>query len=251
MAEELDTEESGEDLSLESKKDESGGTDESSGEIKKSEPPEGSKRWNEIYYKMKEFERQLEEKDKTLEAVIDHNRSLQESMDGLYDKVSASDRPDPITDPEGYDKWILDRARREVQKGSKPKNEKAVKATPEKIDKVNQQVGIMRSLYDDYDQVTSLAKEFINKDPVKKNDIAFSDNPPRALYEYGLEKKKAIGNNRDRNLDAARAEGGALPAGNKKTTELTPAQERARLGLGISKEAYMKQLEIIEKKRGY
>ena len=109
----------------------------------------------------------------------------------------------------------------------------------------------MKSLYDDYDQVTEFAKEFVLKDPVKKNEIAFSENPPRALYEYGLERKAELAKKRNVNLDSARVEGGTPPVSTKNKIELTPEQEKVRLGLGISKDAYIKQLEIIRKKRGY
>ena len=224
---------------------------------KKPEPPEGSKRWNEIYYeakeakrKLAEFEAKLAEEQSIREAMVDHNKSLQEAMDGLYDKVSASDRPDPMADPEGYDRWLLDRAKRELTK--KEKAAAPVKPpAPEKLDKVKQQLGIMKSIYDDYDQVAEFAKGFLDKDPIAKNDLVFSENPPRALYEYGLKKKAELSSQRSRNIDAAAVEGGTPPVSSKGVVQLTPEQERARLGLGISKEAYMKQLEIIQKKRGY
>ena len=215
------------------------------------EPPEGSKRWNEIYYEAKEskrrlaeFEEKLAEKDRLVEAAIEHNRSLQESVDTLYDKVSSADRPDPMSDPEAYDQWILDRAKRTLAKPVVPEVPKPV--APVKADKVQKQVAVMRSIYDDFDQIVEFAKDSLNKDPVKKNELVFSDNPPRALYEYGLEQKNAISNKRNANLESARVEGGSPPPTEKKVV-LTPEQEHARKMLGISHKDYVKQLEFINR----
>jgi len=218
---------------------------------KKNEPPEGSKRWNEIYYEAKEskrrlaeFEERMAEKDRLIEAAIEHNKSLQESVNEIYEKVSVADRPDPNIDPEGYDRWILERAKRSLTKQSVPKVEKPV--TREKVDKVQQQVAVMRSIYDDFDQVVEFAKDSLGKDPIKKNELVFSDNPPRALYEYGLEQKNALMNKRNKNLDSARVEGGSTPPKENKVI-LTPEQEHARKMLGISHKDYVKQLEFINR----
>ena len=211
------------------------------------EPPPDHPRFTEIYGKMKEFERQLNDKDQTIEAMIDHNKSLQESMDGLYDKVSVSERPDQITDPDGYDKWILEQFERKHKK-ERPRQDAKPKAT---VNKVQEQAGIMKGIHEDFERVVSYANEFIKNDPGAKTDIAFSDNPPRALYEYGLKKKAEITNKRTDNIKQAGVEGGSTPPANSNKIVLNAQQERARLGLGVSKENYIKQLEIIQKQRGY
>ena len=123
------------------------------------EPPPDHPRFNEIYGKMKEFERQLDEKDQTLSAVIDHNKSLQESMDGLYDKVSVSERPDQIIDPEGYDKWIIEQFERKQKKAEPP-----LEIKPKTSDnKIQEQAGIMKSMFNDFDGVANFGSELLKK----------------------------------------------------------------------------------------
>lgn len=210
------------------------------------EPPVESPRWNEIYGKMKDFERQLDEKDQTLKAVVDHNKSLQDSMDGLYDKVSVTERPDQIIDPDGYDKWILDQAVRKIKKEQPaPAVETKAKTNP-----MMEQVKLLQGMHKDFNQVAAFANEIVEKDPLKKNEIRFSDNPPRALYEYGLKLKSDLEAKRKKNISQAGVEGGSLPPSDPGTTTLTAAQERARIGLGVSKENYIKQLNFINKSRG-
>lgn len=211
------------------------------------EPPPDHPRFAEIYGKMKEFERQLSDKDQTIEAMIDHNKSLQESMDGLYDKVSVTERPDQITDPEGYDRWILEQFERKHKK-EQPRPE--IKARPP-VNKIQEQSAILKGVFPDFDKIANFSTELLKDDPYAKLEIMDSDNPPRALYEYGLRKKTELKNKRTNNIKQAGVEGGSTPPANSNKIVLTAQQEKARLGLGISKENYIKQLEIIQKQRGY
>jgi len=212
------------------------------------EPPVDSPRWKEMVWKMREFERQSKEKDETIAAIVDHNKSLQESMDGLYDKVSVSERPDAITDPEGHDKWLSDKIKRDIKKDQTTPE---IKPVPKKTGtKVQEQAGIMKAVVDDFDEVITFANEFLKTDKMTRIDIANSENPPRALYEYGLKKKDELGEKRTADLNQALVEGGSTPPANIKTVPLTEEQERARIGLGISTKDYIKQRDFIDSRKG-
>jgi hypothetical protein len=212
------------------------------------EPPPESPRFAEIYGKMKEFERQLNDKDETIGAMVDHQKSLQESLDSVYDKVSVSERPDAITDPEGHDQWLSDKIKRDIKREvPAPEVQPVVK---EQDTDIKQQAQIMKDVYPDFDSVVSLANEFVKDDPIKKNDILFSGNAPRALYEYGLEKKAAIAKTRSNNIAQAGVEGGGTPPPTEQTSILTPMEEKVRKGLNITKEQYIQQKEF-QSKRGF
>ena len=210
------------------------------------EPPPDHPRFNEIYGKMKEFERQLSDKDQTIEAMVDHNKSLQESMDGLYDKVSVSERPDAITDPEGHDKWLSDKIKRDIKR-EQPAPEPKPKVV---VSRVAEQAETLKGVFPDFDSVANFGNELLTNDPYAKLEIMDSKNPPRALYEYGLKKKGELSKKRADNIKQASVEGGGTPPTEGGTTTLTSMQERARKGLGISKEDYIKQLDF-STKRGY
>jgi len=217
-------------------------------EPKVHEPPPESPRFNEIYGKMKEFERQLDSKDELIDAMSEHNQSLQERMDSLDDRVNEGSRPDAITDPEGHDKWLSDKIKRDIKR-EQPKPKIEPKA-PQQVSRVQEQAGIMKSLYPDFDQVANFANEVVKDDPVTKNDIAFSDNPPRKLYEYGLKKKAELTKQRSNNINQASVEGGSPPPTTPVNPVLTSVQKKMAKGLGITEKQYIEQLKFANK-RGY
>ena len=214
------------------------------------EPPVDSPRWNEVYGKMKDFERQLEEKDELTSAAIKHNESLQARVDEMDARLSVGDMPDQITDPEGHARWVIDQAKREMALENKPTVAPPVTPKEKPKNKIQDQTEMLRSVHKDFNQVASLANELIGKDPLLKNEILFSDNPPRALYEYGLKAKAAQEQSRANGIAQASVEGGGRPPTDTGTFKLTPQQEHARKALGVSEKDYIKQLQIINKKRG-
>jgi len=222
-------------------------TTETTEETTTNEPPEGSKRWNEIYYEAKESKRKLADMEETMNAMIDHNKALQETMDGVVDKVASTERPDPIVDPDGYDEWILERA----AKRSAPKAEPTPMKPPDKC--VPNQILIMestmREVYDDYDVVIANAKGDF-KDPLVGKKIMQSSNPPKAAYDYGKSKMAAAEKARGEKISGAQPESGTLPGGNDNKGSLTAAEKKVAVMLGIDEKKYLAQKEHIAKTRG-
>ena len=215
-------------------------------EPKVHEPPPESPRFNEIYGKMKEFERQLDSKDELIDAMSEHNQSLQQRMDGLDDKLSEGTRPDAITDPEGHDKWLEDKIVRNLKREQpKPKTE-----PQPKTNRIEEQQAVLRENFSDYDGVMHLAKEYIEGDKLAKLAIMDTDNPPRALYEYGLKKKAEIAKQRSDSIAQAGVEGGGTPPSEPVSTALTEVEKKMAHGLGITEKQYIAQKEY-SVKRGY
>lgn len=67
------------------------------GEDKHHEPPEGSKRWNDIYYKAKEGERRVKELESVIEDLRRHNADLSEIAKTVVSNPT-SPQGDPVAD---------------------------------------------------------------------------------------------------------------------------------------------------------
>ena len=85
-------------------------------EVKTNEPPIDSPRWKEVYHQAKEGERKIAELEETMNAMVDHNKSLQEGLDSVSEKVILrTEMPDSLlVDPEGFARWTIDKAKAEM-----------------------------------------------------------------------------------------------------------------------------------------
>lgn len=217
-------------------------------EPEKHEPPEGGKRWNEVYGKMKNLERTLAEKDKafneTLAGIQEHNRKLAEAVSKIEDGIEDQNRPDPTIDPEAYEKYLEGKLKRKLEKvrqEDKPVVKKAESA-PQDVQKIQEQADAMAELYDDYEDVLKEVMPKIKDDQALADKIFKAKNPPAAMYKYGLELRQKK-EERAVALEQGYVEGGTKPAP-KDDIQLSPIQERVRQGLGLSKEAYIAQLKL-------
>jgi len=213
------------------------------------EPPPDHPRFKEIYGKLKTQERDNAELRDGLESIKEHNRKLEETLFGVEDKLAETNRPDPIDDPDGYERFVIDKAKREIKKESTPdvplKDSYDFKA----IGQQEQQLSQVPE-YNDYFEVVKTANADMNTDPILRREILSATNPALAAYQYAKAKGKKAAAATDSLADQAYAEGGTPPPGNLKKGEPTDQQKHTAKLLGVDIKKYMKQVEHIEKQRG-
>lgn len=190
------------------------------------EPPPKNERWNQVYFRMKDAERRLSEKEKDIDAIRSHNKKLEESLEEL--KVQKADKsaevpPDPAIDPDGYKQW----------------HEFQIKRKDREFDiRVNQirlesMIETQRDLHDDYDEMAQVAERDIDRNPELKDKIWKSANPAREAYKYAKGKmeqfKKENKEEEDRILNVQKAsgtEGNTPPASTPKEPKLNDEEQR-------------------------
>ena len=222
----------------------------------KHEPKEGSKRWNEVYWKMKETERnnaklldEIANLRTDMEAVREHNKALSESILNVEDKFSESSRPDPSIEPEKYEKWMTEKIKRDIQKSNNPPQDTQPQNQPPQVNpQIAMQEAAMAALYDDYyDVAGEVMKEFKTNDALRIQ-IMSAVNPPKALYKYYQGKSKDKNDQMNQNLDQGIVEGNNPPPGNNSSTKLTDQERKVAKFLGITEENYIKQKQYIDAK---
>ena len=211
----------------------------------KHEPKEGSDRWNKIYGKMKHLERQGEEKDANFKALVEHNKKLTESINDIQGRVAETPRPDPAEDPDGYDKWIMDKMTRSAKPATVPEFD-MTQAQPQVLETAQQaaarnlkvQEAEMMENYDDYQFATQQVGKMMDNDFDLQNKIMSAKNPAMAAYRH-YQKVKKNQNNLDRgSLDA----GGGYEPPAPKQEKLSPAQKQMAKNFGLSEQQYADQL---------
>jgi hypothetical protein len=219
------------------------------------EPPPEHPRFKEIYGKMKNYEREIEafkikdsETSEALKIVQAHNKALMEAVTGFEDKFSDINKPDPELDREGYEKWIIDKAKREAlrDQGTKPKEEPP---PPVKKGKVDMREIEYAGEHEDYYDVINTIREEVQKNPNVSTQIWNSTHPFEAAYKYGKAKQKREAQRKKALDDQGFVEGNNPPPPETKVT-LSNEEKRAAKMLGVSEEAYAKQKKFIESKRG-
>lgn len=227
-------------------------------------PPPDHPRFKEIYWKMKEFERQLAEKEQAIKMMQEHNRMLQESLSKVEEQFDEQNRPDPVEDPNGFAKWMYEKAMRDLKKQqvmnttfdptSQPDPNSGIgptmpmTQTPD-MQRLLIQEEVQRNLHADYDEVIAEVNEDMTRDPVLRNQIWSSPNPAAEAYKYGVEKRKRMSSQRQAQLNQGYVEGSTPPADNDQLDKPTPEQERIARALGIPIKDYMEQLRYIQKQR--
>ena len=205
-------------------------------EEKVHEPPKDHPRFNEIYGKMKNYERELATERESRQALADHNQSLQEAMDKVEDKVFATDRPDPTDEPEAYDAWILAKAEKKKPKvvpPAKPQNE------------FQEQIDGVRDIYDDYDEVLNWISPKIDKDQELKDKVWPKKNPALAAYTLGKKMMKAE-KQRASDIDKGVVEGDSPAPPTTGKRKLSDSEKSTAKKLGIPEDKYLNQVIYIE-----
>ena len=220
------------------------------------EPPPDHPRFKEIYGKMKHYERQLAETDDKYKALLEHNEKLNQSIGVLVDKMDVQQRPDPVSEPEKYEAWIIQRAKRELEREFKPEPKIAVpeptynrpepQINAERQEQIRYQIAAMEAAYDDYTDMVSLAERDMGNDPVLRNEIWSAPNPAKKAYQYAKQKlERAQQEKQQMNTQTfteSPSQGQPPP-----TQGLDEEQRRAAQKLGIGEEAYSKQIQAMKK----
>jgi hypothetical protein len=222
----------------------------------KHEPAEGSPRWNEIYGKMKQGQRdidemrmQLAERDNQLRALIEHNQKLAGAIDTVQSKVHKNEMPDPIADPDGYKNWVKEDVEREIEKKYRSTQQEAA-PYGQQVHPVQIMEQAVADAFPDYWEAFGEVNKEMQADPQLKSEILMDRNPPLKLYRYWEGRKRSQTQARQNNLDQGFVEGGTTPPQAHKKRELTDSEKKVANMLGLSPEDYLKQAEVIEK-RGY
>ena len=148
-------------------------------------PPPESPRWKEVYGKWKATERKLEERDKDVEAIREHNRALENRLNQM--EATKADRPpepepDPAVDPDAYKKWHEMKRLQEKQEWDKQRA----------IDRHENQVEMQKELHEDYLDMIKLAEREMSADPELKKKIWGSANPPKEAYQHAKRRAKEM-----------------------------------------------------------
>lgn len=160
-------------------------TEEPKKEAKGDGPTPDTPRWNEVYGKWKATERKLEERDKDVEAMREHNRALETRLSAVETNKAdrpAEPEPDPAVDPDAYKKWHEMKRLQEKQEWDKQRA----------FDRHETQVEIQKELHEDYLDTIKLAERDMVKDPELKKKIWGSPNPPKEAYQYGKKRAKEM-----------------------------------------------------------
>jgi len=216
-------------------------------------------RFQEVYGKMKGFERNLADKETDIELLRQHNKKLADSLENVRQRVDKSQegpKPDPVEQPQEYAAYM------ELQFDKMKKEEEARRVQ----DRFNIQVDTQKELHDDYESVVKIAMRDIELDKALRDKIWGSDNPARAAYKYGKDKmkesEKESGNNgklesdsKDKEkaekerlaaIEQGKVEGGGNPPVKSKDVKLTDEEKRVARALGVSDKDYAKQREFME-----
>jgi hypothetical protein len=226
---------------------------------KENVPQPHTKRWNQIYGENEQRKRDITDLKAQLTAVQEHNKQLFEAISGIETKVTAATpRPDPQEEPDKYDAWIIDQVMAKsksatpvapftpdltpVEKAQTP-NVQYAPGSPEFNLAV--QEGVMRSLNSDYDEMIGEAMQDIDGNTILRGEIFGSVDPAKAAYAYGKAKREKRASETKTALAQGHVESSTTPPA--PTSAFTPEEEAVCKGLGISKEDYRKQAEIIQK----
>lgn len=143
-------------------------------------------KFNELWYQVKEGERQLKKRDKEMSDMKDLFFNLDERMDDIIPV------PDPEVDPEGFKKHIADTATRKVAREAKrtaPSEEaKAGGLSPIRHTKesLEQMEIIERRLHsEDFNDVVGPVMLELQTNNVLASRMYSSENPAKAIYDYG------------------------------------------------------------------
>ena len=180
-------------------------------------------RFKEVYYKMKKYERELEERGKDLDAVRAHQQQVDAALQEMK-RGSAKDdpEPDPVADPEGYRAWH----RHQIQKVKKEESEQRQK------DRIATLIEIEAGLHEDYPQAVAIAEREMARDPALRAKIWGETNPARAAYQHGRKKLQEDAKRekdeveRQERLDQGKVEGDTPPAPAPKEDAITDEEKR-------------------------
>ncbi len=215
-------------------------------------PEPGSPRWEQIYGRMKQGERDVETLTGTVAELKENSRLMQEhntymadAMEKMLDRTAKTDRPNPEEDPEGFARWATDEATRKLK--AEQRRESPPAPVVENADvELKKQVDTARDMWDDYDAQIGNINAVMEKDPALKAKVWNSKNPPAAAYTEALKLKVNAGR-----VDQGFVEGGG-PGGEPSEDKVVLSAEQKKLcrAFGITEEKYIAQQEQITRMKG-
>lgn len=178
--------------------------------------------------------------------LYEHNTKLSEALDSIQSKAHQNERPDPLEDPDGYASWVKEDVRRDMEKQVQPPpQQQSQQAHPLQV--MEQTVA---AIHEDYWQAFGDVNPELQTNPELQREIMGSQNPPLALYNYWKGKKTHAAQQRDGALNQGFVEGSTTPPAKTTKRVLTNSEKRTAENLGITPDAYLKQVIFMEK-RGY
>lgn len=204
-------------------------------------------RFQQIYGKMKGFERNLTDRDTQIKNLIDHNNKLTEAIGSLDSKVAEAKRPDPSENPELYEEWLTEKIMKQMKS---PAPVKVSAPTPVVTDqKLVMQENAMAAVYDDFYEILGVVGEEMKTNEMLREEIMTHQNPPRKLYTYYQNKLKRDQSNSDDVNERSQTENGGFATKGNTSGTLSADQKKMAVNLGLSVDVYKKQLDFISKKR--
>ncbi len=222
------------------------------------EPPSDHPRFKEIYGKMKEGDRKVEQLETQItedremhNAIIEHNKALQETMNSVLGKVTESTEPDPQADPEAYKIWAKEKAEQEVKQTQPLDAQRKLTPQQESVKhKLALQESAMDALNDDYAEMAGIAKQDMMKDVVLRNEIFSSSNPAKAAYKHGKARKEKAAAGDQTITDQGFVEGSRASPTQHGKRKLTDLQKKMAMKFGQTEDEYREQLDFIESAKG-
>ena len=220
---------------------------------KKHEPPVDSPRWNEVYGKWKEAERQIEaltardaERENNMMLMQAHNKALADTLSSVEEKFQDVSKPNRDEDPEAYEKWFEDKVRREVKKDVAqqpripfiPRPQQAQPTLP--IEEVE-----FAAKNPDYWETIAKVNAELLRNPTILDQFRSTTNAFEAAYRYQKAKDNAVIEQRQSIENQGFVEGGS-PQPKGSPVELSPEEKNTAAALGISVDDYAKQKKFIE-----
>jgi len=144
---------------------------------KPTEPPPSHPRFNEVYGKMKSYERNLQERERDIEVLREHTFKLDQKLREVAEKGNVDNipEPDPIADPDAHQKW---------RQWKNTRQEAAFQQNFEKARLANL-IELESGIREDYDDVIKVAEREMQLNETKRKEVWGNKNPARAAYFLG------------------------------------------------------------------
>jgi hypothetical protein len=218
-------------------------------------------RMNEAQTKLDKANVERQEERAAFDQLAQQYKDLAATLDNVQDKVDTTNMPDPNEDPVGYANAREEKLLRKVEKivsgnaqlknpaqpqnnyGQFPQQSGNAGMTPEQQ---MQEIAFATNNPDYYDIINEIYPD-LNNDPVLRNQILGSANPPREAYNYGKEKRKRAEEMKNRQYGQAFAEGGSLPPTGEKEQPLSTADKIIIRKLDMTPEEYINHRNKMKK----
>jgi hypothetical protein len=218
-------------------------------------------RMNEAQTKLDKANVERQEERAAFDQLAQQYKDLSATLDNVQDKVDTTNMPDPIEDPVGYANAREEKLLRKVEKiVSNNTQAKQPSQTSNNFGQNSQQSmngGLTQeqkiqeiafaTIHSDYYDIVNEIYPDLTSDPVLRNQIFSSINPPLEAYNYGKEKRKRSDDMKNKQYGQAFAEGGSLPPTGEKEQPLSTSDKIIIRKLGMTSEEYINHRNKMKK----